>query len=138
MSGPLIGTPGPKMNSVNQSMSPLLIPTPLTSRTSYIASMTPGWGTPSFGTPSWGGEDARLLQDYLAARVPMSEAQLSAVTPGVGRKASTSASPWIPPPSSARKGCTPRVVFKEELTETINFESQRTDDDGTVSYYLSL
>jgi hypothetical protein len=124
------------MNSINESMSPLLIPTPLTSRTSYITStMTPGWGTPSFGTPSWGGEDARLLQDYLAARVPMSEAPLSAVTPGVGRQASTSASPWIPPPSSSRKGCTPRVVFKEELTQTINFDSQRTDD-STVSIFV--
>lgn len=98
------------------ALSPLL-PTPITHRVD--GALTPNmYNGTDWGTPSWGGDDAILLQEVLASRGPYS----SAVTPGIMRNASSRA--LDVPPSSIVKVHTPRVVFKDQLTETINIKAQ--------------
>ena len=73
-----------------------------------------------WGTPSWGGEDAKMLQEVLSSRGPSTlEPSQAAITPGIMRSAIRGSDTQ---PSSA--GETPRVIFKDELTETINFKYQ--------------
>jgi hypothetical protein len=113
----LVATPCERrVRPSSSALSPLL-PTPLTHRVD--SALTPNFynGT-DWGTPSWGGEDAILLQEVLASRGPYS----SAVTPGIMRNSSSRA--IDAPPSSIVKVQTPRVVFKDQLTETINFKDQ--------------
>ena len=107
----------PRMRSSStNSMSPLL-PTPLTRRVDNV--LTPSlYGGQDWGTPSWGGEDAKILQDVLAAKGPFS----SAVTPGIIQN--SSASNGIASTLSKIKPQTPRVFFKDQLIETINFKSK--------------
>ncbi|CAJ1946129.1 unnamed protein product [Cylindrotheca closterium] len=104
-----------RSNSTN-SMSPLL-PTPLTHRVDNV--LTPSLFTgQDWGTPSWGGEDAKMLQEVLAARGPFS----SAVTPGIKQNSSLRSGSGTC--SSSVKMQTPRVFFKDQLIETINFKDQ--------------
>eukprot|EP00980_Cylindrotheca_fusiformis_P019074 scaffold6433_cov125-Cylindrotheca_fusiformis.AAC.16 len=98
----------PRMSS--SAMSPLL-PTPLAHQVD--STLTPNmYSGTDWGTPSWGGEDAKLLQEVLASKGSYS----SAVTPGIMQSMSSR--------SSIVKIHTPRVGFKDQLTETINFKEQ--------------
>lgn len=110
MSGPLIATPAAKSSRSSSSLTPLL-PTPLNHRSEAFGD---GWGT-----PSWGGEEAKILEGFLSSRGLPS----SAVTPGIMR--SSAARAYDAPPSSIGKMHTPRVFFKDQLTETINFKYQQ-------------
>lgn len=96
------------------SLSPLL-PTPLTRRVDDV--LTPNlFNGQDWGTPSWGGEDAKMLQEALAPRGTLS----SAVTPGMTQSSSLrSGSPLL---ASNAKMHTPKVFFKDQLIETINFK----------------
>lgn len=100
-------------SSVTDSMSPL-IPTPLTGTQRVDHILTPSlYSGNDWGTPSWGGEDAKILQEVLAAKGPFS----SAVTPGFMQNSSLRA-------SSHAKSQTPRVFFKDQLIETIDFKGK--------------
>jgi hypothetical protein len=119
MSGSLMATPASRPSRPANPLSPLL-PTPLHQR-SGIA-LTPNlYNGADWGTPSWGGEDAKMLQEFLSSKGPSGQVppQSSAVTPGIIRSALRGSDA---PPSSV--GQTPRVFFKDELTETINFKYQ--------------
>ena len=70
-----------------------------------------------WGTPSWGGEDAKMLQEFMASK-PQYLNNSSAVTPGIIR---SSSNVHGVPPSSLSMVHTPRVFFRDQLTETINF-----------------
>ena len=75
-----------------------------------------------WGTPTWGGDDARMLHDALSSSRPMHPA----VTPGLMHgEASRYSVRHVPLPiaenSYAKSNCTPRVFFKDQLTETYNF-----------------
>ena len=112
-------TPASKKKGSNKAMSPLL-PTPLHHRTEMA--LTPNlYNGADWGTPSWGGEDAKILQEFLASKgpSPMPPPQLSAVTPGNIRSALRGSDAL---PSSG--GQTPRVFFKDVIEETINFKHQ--------------
>ena len=104
-----------------------LPPTPFNLR--YEAAMTPNLyaGTPGWGTPSWGGDDARILQDCLASRLP----QYSGVTPR-GTQNSSMRPRWAPS-SSVSKGTTPRVFFKDQAAETMDAMHQSTPEQTLVS-----
>jgi hypothetical protein len=126
MSGSLISTPGTRPAWGSHNMSPLP-PTPFNHRSE--AAMTPNLyaGTPGWGTPSWGGDDARILQDCLASRLP----QCLGVTPGGAQNSSTR--PRWAPSSSVSKGTTPRVFFKDQLAETMDAMHQTTPEQTLVS-----
>jgi hypothetical protein len=113
----LVATPcGRRVRPSSSALSPLL-PTPLTHRED--SALTPNlYNGTDWGTPSWGGEDAKLLQEVLASKGPYS----SAITPGIMRNSSSRA--IDAPPSTMVKIHTPRVFFKDQLTETINFKDQ--------------
>lgn len=129
----------PRMRSSTDSMSPLL-PTPLTHRVDNV--LTPGlYSGQDWGTPSWGGEDAKILQEVLAAKGPLS----SAVTPGITQN--LSARSGIAPTSSSIKPQTPRVFFKDQLIEKISFKSKSgsplpvsstMNDNSMNTFLLSL
>jgi hypothetical protein len=128
MSGPLIATPGARPSRSVNAQSPLL-PTPLNQRGEILTPTL--YNGADWGTPSWGGEDAKMLQDFLAARVPPGlVAQSSAVTPGIMRGSSLRAGDA--PPSIGQMH-TPRVFFKDQLTETMNLKYQTETPPLAVS-----
>lgn len=116
----IIATPKgrePRTRSNSSTTLSPLFPTPLTHQVD--SALTPGlYNGQDWGTPSWGGEDAKMLQEVLAARGPFS----SAVTPGITQ--SSSLRSGSAPLSSSVKMQTPRVFFKDQLIETINFKDQ--------------
>mmetsp|Transcript_15701 Transcript_15701/g.24569 ORF Transcript_15701/g.24569 Transcript_15701/m.24569 type:complete len:697 (-) Transcript_15701:12-2102(-) len=118
----LLATPASKSAAIStvSSLSPLL-PTPLVHRSdnSSILSTPNMYNGSEWGTPSWGGEDAKMLQEFLASKPPASAIKSSAVTPGIIRNSSSRG--HDAPPSSLGKLHTPRVFFKDQLTETINY-----------------
>lgn len=131
----LMATPCSKPSRSENPLSPLL-PTPLVQRSGLA--LTPNlYNGVGWGTPSWGGEDAKLLQEFLASKNPSSvlPPQSSAVTPGIIRSVLRSSDA---PPSSG--GQTPRVFFKDELTETINFKYQAgtTPLPVSMNHFLQL
>jgi hypothetical protein len=131
----VIATPASKSAEISSTsaLSPLL-PTPLVHRSDNLSIL----GTPNmyngseWGTPSWGGEDAKMLQEFLASKPPPNAHHSSAVTPGIIRSASSRVRDA--PPSSLGKLHTPRVFFKDQLTETINYRYHIESPILTVSY----
>ena len=121
MSGPLIATPSQKQ-SRNHALTPL-IPTPVHHRDGSTLTPDPYRGA-EWASPSWAGDDARMLQDYLNSRPSsaIGAQHFSAVTPGFIR--SSSMRNTEDPPTSLSKSSTPRVFFKDQLTETINVNYQ--------------
>ena len=75
-----------------------------------------------WGTPSWGGDDAKMLHDALSSSRPMHPAVTPAFARGEAHRFSDRPSALATAGNSYAKSCsTPRVFFKDQLTETHNF-----------------
>lgn len=111
---PLMETPG-KTSRASQFASHMtpLAPTPLQRGNDGVFTPSLFYGASDFGTPSWGGDDAKMLQEVLSSR--HLGAHSTAVTPAIVRGASLR----LPDPAASS---TPRVFFKDQLTETYNFK----------------
>jgi hypothetical protein len=112
---PFMGTPARNSSHLGHHMSPLA-PTPLQRGNDGVFTPSLFYGATDFGTPSWGGDDAKLLQEVLSSR--HAEGYSTAVTPGIMRGTS------LRLPDATAMSNTPRVFFKDELTETYNFKQQ--------------
>jgi hypothetical protein len=121
---PLVATPALKGSDYDtQHLSPLA-PTPLQKINDLV--FTPNFfhGAAEWGTPSWGGDDAKILEDVLSSSKPLG-AHSMAVTPGLSRTGGRHSSESEA--SAHNRLSTPRVFFKDQLTETCSFErSNRT------------
>ena len=107
-------TPRRGTTPCGRHMSPLA-PTPLQRESDGVFTPTLFYGATDFGTPSWGGDDAKMLQEVLSSR--NEAAQFTAVTPGIMRGTSRRS-------ADAAVSSSPRVFFKDQLTETMNFKEQ--------------
>lgn len=116
ISTPLLGTPGKPSSRYGPQTSPLA-PTPLYRGNDGVFTPNLFYGASGWGTPSWGGDDAKMLQEVLSSS-RHTGAQSTAVTPGIIRSGNY---PLTNTPSSHSKMNTPRVIFKDQLTETYNF-----------------
>ncbi len=127
-----IGTPGPKVSQcASHHLSPLA-PTPLQRVNDGVFSPDLFYGGADWGTPSWGGDDAKILQDVLSSSRP--GAQSMAVTPGLSRRRRRQFAG--PESSSFSRMSTPRVFFKDQLTETHNFVKPN-HSHVTASFFAS-
>jgi hypothetical protein len=113
---PFMGTPARNSTNFGHHMSPLA-PTPLQRGNDGVFTPSLFYGATDFGTPSWGGDDAKLLQEVLSSRHAEAQSTGTAVTPGIMRGT------YHRLPDAATSN-TPRVFFKDELTETYNFKKQ--------------
>lgn len=113
-------TPGQTERYSSHKMSPFQR-TPMQRSSDDVS--TPGcyYNSTEWGSPSWGGEDAKLLQEVLSTKVSIDK-HSSAVTPGILRKSRSRSSEA--PPSSLAKLNTPRVFFKDQLSDPYHFKPQ--------------
>jgi Myb-like DNA-binding domain len=119
----LMNTPGKANGSCysHQEHSPLA-PTPMQRGGEGVFTPTLFYGSTGrdWGTPSWGGDDARMLHEALSN----SRLAHTAVTPGLVRGGSHRYTDRRAPEvmamnySYAKLSSTPRVFFKDQLTET--------------------
>lgn len=111
-------------------MSPLA-PTPLQRSNDSIFTPNLYYNASDWGTPSWGGDDAKILQEVLSSSRHTGP-QSTAVTPGIIRSClphrltDVTSSPHV-------KVNTPRVFFKDQLTETYNFKQPAASPVVVVS-----
>lgn len=112
--GLIVATPRGRSITPFSRLTPLL-PTPGDENV-----LTPSlYRNSEWGTPSWGGEDAKILQDVLAKGAHGTATPFKfEVTPAIKTLSAMKAKEEVSP--SITKAHNPRVVFKDQLTETIN------------------
>lgn len=118
-----VETPGPKKSERDDHHLSPLAPTPLQRVNDVVFTPNLFYGAADWGTPSWGGDDARILQDVLSSS-RASGTRSMAITPRItrprGHHFSESES------GSLSRMTTPRVFFKDQLTESCNLDTNHS------------